>query len=340
MKTRVLAFLSFAIFFSLFSVVFAQVPGSTEGLTLVVTTENPIPGQSVKVTAQSFTIDVRSSKLVWVINGKTIQNGIGLTALEVIAPALGNKLTIKVTATTPEGLIASSVLELGSGSIDLITETDGYVPPSFKGKISPVYQNAVKIVAIPHLANSKGIEYDPKTLIYEWIKNERVISDQSGYGKQSITIVGDIVPRPYDIEVIVKSRDGEAQAKNSILISTQSPFINFYEDDPLYGVLFNKSILDTIRIGSQKETSLLAIPFGFNTLNKFEDLTWSWVINSNKRPELTSHRSIILRAPANTSGSTEIRLDLRNTENILQGADNQVTAEFKADKKAEAVTFQ
>lgn len=318
--------------FCLFALPFdvsAQIPVSTGGLELTASTNNPVPNQKITITARSYSIDINAAKISWTINSKLNKSAIGATTLELTAPALGKKLTIEVVATTPEGRSVGSSLTLGSGSVDLIFETDGYVPPFFKGKVNPVYQNTVKIVAVPHLANSAGVEYDPKTLVYEWKRNSRAVENQSGYGRQSITFAGDIVPRPYDISVTVSPRDNSGSAQAYTEVSAGSPSISFYIDDPLYGILFNKALQGSVRIGRQKEVTVLAVPYGFNGAEAGADkaeLAWDWAINGLRRAELSSNRSVILRAPEESSGSSNVQLNIKNTDKILQG----LTAGFSA----------
>ena len=324
----------------------AQVPISVGGLDLTASSDAPIPGQTVTITARSYIIDINTARITWVVDGSTKQNGVGLTTLEVKAPALGKKISITVTASTPEGRVVHTSIEVTSGSIDFITETDGYVPPFFRGKLSPVYQNSIKIVAIPHLANAAGVEYDPKKLVYQWKRNDRVLEDQSGYGKQSITLVGDIVPRAYDIRVTAWSQNSDARTQGLTQISFGAPQISFYVHDPLYGPLFNKEIGESLRIGVEKETSVIAVPFGFNTsiasaLNSAAPLAYSWFINNIKHAELSSSGTIVLRAPDGEVGDSSIRLDIANLNRILQGTSAEFTASFSAKQDAsdESVTF-
>ncbi len=341
MKYRFLSFFLITFCFVTLSAS-AQVPISVGGLELSASTDNPIPGQTVTITARSFILDINTAKITWTTNGTQAQSGTGLTTLEVQAPALGKKTVVNVNLTTTDGRTVSSSITVGSGSVDMIIETDGYVPPFFRGKLSPVYQNSIEIVAIPHIANSAGVEYDPKTLSYEWKRNGRVLESQSGYGKQSITLVGDIVPRPFDVSVTAASPDNTARAAALAQISFGGPVVRFYVDDPLYGTLFNRSITDTLRIGTQKETTVTASPFGFNKpAGGIAGFTWSWSVNGSIRNELTSKESVVLRAPANAVGTSDILLDIRNPAKILQGISSGFTASYTAEKSTqnEPVTF-
>lgn len=333
MKSRFLVFIA-TILCAFSLTAHAQIPVSIGGLELTPSTTNPVPGQVVVITARSYTIDINTAKVTWYVDGTSVKSGVGETVYEVKAPVLGKKLTIEVTATSPEGTAVGSSIVLGSGSVDIIFETDGYVPAFYKGKVSPVYQNEVRIIAVPHVANRAGVEYDPTTLVYQWKKNGRALEDQSGYGKQSITLVGDIVPRPYDISLSVWPRDNSAVAESFFEVSAGSPEIQFYVDDPLYGPLFNRTIGSILRIGTNKETSVLAVPFGFNKPRVGTgDLSWEWGLNGRSQSNLSSRESIILRSPDQSSGSSNIQLNIRNTDKILQGATGIFSALFSSETK-------
>ncbi len=313
------------------------IPTGQGGLDLTASSDNPIPGQVVTITAKSYSTDINSAKITWSVNGKAVQSGIGVTSLDVNAPPLGSKLNVVVSAVTNNGAPFSNSIVIGSGSVDMILENDGYVPPLFLGKISASYQNSVKVIAVPHIADSSGVEYDPKTLVYQWKKNNVAIENGSGYGKQSIVIPGDIIPRAYTISVTAAPRSNAAQAFGIISVDPQSPSIKFYRSDALYGPLFNQAITDTVRLGTQKETSILAVPFGFNKpIGNVGSLSLSWLINGIEHPELASYESIVIRAPEGSGGSSNIELNVKNTKQILQGAQAGFSAQFNSGTESDA----
>ena len=318
-------------------------PSGTIGLQLTSSTESPIPGQTLTITAESYNIDIDSAALTWISNGKVIAKGIGVTTATVQAPALGKNVAIEVTATAADGTSFTNSIILGSGSVDLIVEPDGYVPPFFMGKNAVAYQNAVKIVAMPHLANSSGVEYDPSTLVYQWQQDGAALADQSGYDKQSIVIPGNIVPHPYTISVTVSTRDGSAQGTEYIPISPISPEVLFYNDDPLYGALYNRALGNSVYVGSQRELGVRAVPYGFDVpAIGLGNLSLTWLIDGVEHQELETGESVTLRAPAGTAGSSDIELDINNTQNILQQASATFSAIFSAGSTADTqsnVTF-
>lgn len=316
------------------------IPNTVGGLDLTPSISNPAPGQSVKITARSYSVDINSATLTWAADGKTIEKGIGSTVVTVKAPALGKRLTIDVTATTPDGASFNDQLILTSGSIDMIIETDGYKPAMFLGKLPVVYQNAVRIVAVPHIADSSGVESDPKALIYQWEQNGNALEAASGYGKQSITIPGTLIPRPYVISVTALARDGSAQAAGFASVSASSPSVVFYKNDPLYGPLYNNAITGTMYLGSQREAGALAVPYGFNApASGLGDLALNWSINDRGHPELSANRSVTLRAPDELAGSSNVGLTIVSAKNILQKASASFHAVFSASATSSRVAF-
>lgn len=330
LKTVVIS--SFLIFIFTFATNAQGLPSAAgSGIDLTTSTDNPVPDQEVTITARSYSIEISSAKVSWSVNGTTKQSAIGATTLTVQAPTLGKKLNIVVTATSPTGETVSGSIVVSSGSVDMVMETDGYVPPLFLGKIPPVYQNNIKVIAIPHIADGSGKEFDPKTLVYVWKKNSQVLEDYSGYGKQSISLKGDIVPRPYSLTVTASTRDNASQSVGMVNVTPESPFINFYVNDPLYGTLYNRAIGVGLQIGAQKETGVLAVPFGFDWDKNNSKLSIVWMINNIEHAELAQNPSIILRAPSDAGGTSDIQLDIKNNSDILQGANSAFTAAFSAD---------
>jgi hypothetical protein len=136
-------------------------------------------------------------------------------------------------------------------------------------------------------------------------------------------------------------RDNSTVAEALFEANVGSPEIQFYVDDPLYGPLFNRSVGSTLRIGNNKETSVLAIPFGFNKPRVGTgDLSWEWGLNGRGQSSLSSRESIILRSPDQSNGSSNIQLTIRNTDKILQGATGIFSALFSSGVKQDAsITF-
>ncbi len=327
MKSRIFIIFTFLLLVS--SLAHAQISTSIQGIDLTLSNESPVPGQKITITAESYVSNLNSSNISWTINGAAYQKGVGLVSITVQAPALGKKMTIGITAVTPAGKTMINSATVTSGNVDLILESGGYAPPMFMGKIPLTYQNSYRIISMPHLADATGKEYDPRTLVYQWTKDSRLVQDQSGYGKQVFTWTDEIVPRQRIVDLKVFTRDGTQQAEKFIAIQSGAPSITFYKDDPLYGTYFNKAVNGNVGLGTAGELSVLAVPFGFNKPDStLGDLSFLWMLNSQEQESLSSNQSITLRAPGDSSGSSDIQLTVSNNKDILEKADGAFTASF------------
>ncbi len=305
----------------------AQIPASVDGTTIDTNVDSPRPGQSVEVFVESFGLDLNASSIVWLVDGKNTGQGIGLKKILVTMPEIGVALNIKAIIKTPQGKEVQKSLVLKSGSVDIIWEPKGYVPPFFKGKLPLVYQNSVHVAAIPHLSKDGSAEIDPKTLVYQWKLDGKYVPDGQGYGKQSIDIQLDSIPKPLELEVEVYTREQSQNTSASISIEPVEPFLFFYEDNPLYGILFNKILTGRVSLKNE-EMRVRAVPFGFNMDLKNDSNNYAWSINNVDQPNLLKNQSITIRTKGEAEGSSNISLDIRNQGAILQGARGQFTVYF------------
>jgi hypothetical protein len=337
MKSR-LIFTIFALFVSLLllpHVSSAQIPTSIDGIQISISPEIPNPGQKVVVSVESFSTDINAASIVWIVDGKTITKGIGVKDFTVTAPPLGKSMVVQAAMKTVEGREVKKEIKIKTGGVDLIWESDGYVPPFYKGRTFYAYENPVHITAMPHLAGSNGAEIDPKALLYKWTVNDKVIQDQSGYGRQSLTIQDEDLPRELDIKVEVSTSDGLGKASARINLTPGNPSISFYEEDPLYGVFYNKAILDRVNLLNQ-EVSIRAVPFTFNIFSG-KPLTFNWSVNGLARTDLSTNESITLRTKGDNEGTSNISLSIRNENSILQGAERAFNVSFKKKDTSNSV---
>ena len=346
LKLLTFGFFSFFFIFALCSLLFAlpvanaQVPTSIDGIDITVNPTNPVPGKKVEITIQDYLDDISSADITWNINGKKVAGGVGKDNINITAPALGQESDVAILIQTEDGKQIQKSVTIKSGLVDLIWESQGYAPPLYNGKQDFAYENALKIVAVPHLADSSGIEIDPSTLVYNWKQDSTVLQDQSGYGKQSIAITGSVIPRPTTINVDVSTRDGLETASGVITLQAGSPSVVFYKDDPLYGVLYNLA-LGAQTVFSNQEITLLASPFSFNIPSLTNNnIQYSWTINGAAQSSLANNRSVTLRVQdTSTDSNYPVQLQLQNLKQILQGASNAITVVFTANKNNNAISL-
>ncbi len=320
------------IFFSTFSYTHAQTAIGTvslDGVDIEMTPANPAPGDSVTVDVKSYSKDLNGANINWLVNGKSVQHGTGITNITVSAPAIGKNVQVMADVIPVGGGEIQKVINVQSGSVDLITETSGYTPPLYRGKNTYSQQNTLSLIAIPHLVDTNGKPIDQKNIIYTWKQNSTVLGDLSGYGKQNLKLKGSLIARPFLVDVKVTSSDGKAHAEKQIAVSADQPSITFYQNDPLYGVEYNKAVGDTVNL-AHNQLKITAVPFGFDVVADAKALVYSWMINNIAHDELASSSNIILATPSGASGSSNISLTLQNNTDILQSASADFTALFNS----------
>ncbi len=314
-----------------------SLPSSIDGVTISADINSPAPGQNVEIKVESYNTDLNRASITWLENGKTVDTGTGKKTLTVAAPTPGKELKVTAIITTVEGRAVNKTISVISGDIEIVIEPDAYTPPFFKGKPPYIYNQNLKIIAVPHLVAKNGAPLDPSKLVYKWKRDYNVLGDQSGYGRQVLLYKSGLVPRPVSMTVEVSSLDDGVLGEKTVNLEATDGSLLFYEEDPLYGVMYNTAVGDRFNL-KQQEVRFLAIPFGFNREHG-DQITYAWSVNNVENPDLGSTRSLTLRAKDGAEGSSIIGLDVRNGYDILQGAKASFTAYFSQKKLDNQVTF-
>ena len=291
--------------------------------------ENPGPNQPVSISLTSFATDINNANITWKIDGKTQKQGIGEKAFSFTAGAMGKETRIDITAVTAEGETINKTVVINPSTVDLIWQSDGFVPPFYKGKSLFSHQDRVTVIALPHITSGGG-ELSAKNLVYKWKNNDNVMEASSGYGKNSYTFDASLISRPVDIEVDITSPDTGDTAVTDITLSPIDPSIVFYQKNPLYGIEFQKALTGTVFLDSSKEITVTAMPFYFGAVSpSSSNLTYTWSINGSPVNN-TSSQTEVFRQKEGTSGASNISLSIENSSKILQSASESFNLLFGA----------
>ena len=330
---KIFLIIFFTILFTPFNYTNAQFQSPIDGVTISNSPEKPGSGDDVTVTLESYLIDLNSSSIVWLLDNKEISKGIGIKKVKVKAPIAGKKSQISAIINTSDGRNIRKAIIIKSGSVEIIWETvKAYAPPFFHGKNQFIYENFIKFTAMPHLSTDGIKEIDPKTLVYRWKLGGKDIPNGTGYGIQSIEIHSGEIPKPLDISVEVYNRNQSESANSFIKLEPTEPIASFYEISPLYGILFNKALVNSVDLNNS-EITILASPFGFNYNPNNSKLSYLWSINNIEQENLQKNQSITLRSKGDVEGVSNISVDIRNENDILERAISEIQVNFK--KKSE-----
>ncbi len=315
---------------------FAQIPVSLDLINIKTSPPLPKPGEMVTISVESFSTDLNGASIIWLVDGKNFAQGIGKKSIELKAPLIGKTMSVMAVIMSIEKVEIKKALILKTGDVDIIWESEGFIPPLYQGRAEYGYQNQIRIYAIPHLSDGKGGETDPQTLLYKWKVNDKVQLAQSGYGKQSL-VLREELPKDLDVVVEVTTKEGIEKATADITLSPGKPSISFYEDNPLYGVFYNRSLKQNVQLTNQ-EINVRAVPYSFS-ITPQSPLSYLWSINNEERRDLESKESIILRTRGDVEGTSNISLDVRSEENILQGARANLSLMFTTRKSSNNFSF-
>ncbi|MFC1801850.1 hypothetical protein ACFLY7_00185 [Patescibacteria group bacterium] len=301
-------------------------------ITLTISPSNPKPNQTATAKVESFFVDLDKSEILWYINEELLQKDFGKKSFSFPMGALSGKTTnINVVIVSSDGTIQKNI-KLKNADVDLLWEAQTLTPPFYKGKALNSHQATIKITAIPHLIQENGKKISANNLIYKWKIDRKNQVNSSGYNKQSLTFTGPQTFREMNINVEVENIDGTIRAKNSVRIKNNDPKIIFYEDDPIFGIKYNKSVQNNFDLKGS-EVSIIAFPYFFSK-EDFQKTQYLWsinnkeIINDEEKPNYLSLR----QESKLTSQTNNISLETRNIVKIMQSAQNSFKIKFGGEE--------
>lgn len=327
------------LFLSVFSfVLFAQAQTPQEiidsvqnNIEVILTPEFPKAGDTVAIHLQSYSTPLDQATISWIVGGKVISKGFGLADFSVVAGKVGSKSMVTAKIVTANGSVVNKTITIQPADIDLLWQAMSYVPPFYQGKALYPHQGLIIFTAVPNVSADQSITKSIGSYIYTWKKDNDVLGDFSGYGKNTFALRGTIISRPFTMEVDVSSIAGISLGSASITITPQSPQVTFYENNPLLGVLYNKSLSSYAM--QEKELSILAVPFYYNAGSEPVDLQYKWTMNGQSIASQSDPSILTVRNTAGVSGNSTIGLQISNTLKTLQFASNSMSVTFSQDNQ-------
>ena len=320
----------FVLLFSLFFISFAQpvhaqlgIPNMENSIFLSTSPVHPKPGDTVQVYAQSVFQDLVKGTDTWTINGKVVAQGAGVTNATFVAGTLGSKNSI-VFDTTSDANTASTGMTLIPTEVDLLFESDSYVPPFYGGRALPTEGTSVRLVAMPRFLRSDGSFVPASSLIFTWTRNGSVVSVVSGKGKSAVVLPSPVLFGTDTVTVDVTTDDGTMSGTATLHIPATKPLLLFYEDHPLFGVTYYRA-LGAETFVPESEATFVAVPY-FTNVNSPNDtsLTYDWTVNNQSVPADNVNRSAItITSAGQKSGFAQIHVDLSQPQNPFFSAQGE-----------------
>ena len=293
---------------------FAALPPSADAILINLSPEKPGPNTlvqaSLHILSGGSAADV---EIQWLINGVSVRKGKGETSASFRTGKLGSKTVLTVRMSELEEMIEKTI-NLSPASVLLVAESDGTAPPFYLGKTLFSYHGATRIAAVPFFAGAASARANPKMLKYTWRIADRVPEGSSGVGRDIFTFYAKVPFRPTEITVEVESPDGSAVAEARIVAEATAPQVILYEDNPLYGILWNKALARGTTL-TAPEIRVAAQPFFFNKADA-PLLQYNWTLN-NLKIGSPSDDSIVFRKEG-AAGSADISVEVTNPKAMFQ----------------------
>jgi hypothetical protein len=281
------------------------------------------------VSISSTYIDLNSSYIQWIIGGKVMKEGIGITDFDFTSGPIGSPTVITVSLKTLNGLTHNENITILPVNINFISQAKTYTPPFYKGKASFTGESELTITAFADITNKNGGVIDPNGLRYEWSVDDNGYFKQSGFNKKSFSFMGSMWNKPQEVSVLISSLDGSINAKYSEIFRPVTPEVVVYEEDPLLGTLFNKAVTSPFLITKGKEVTFFAAPFNMILDNLSADTLYSWKMNGVRLQNQENGNSITFRDDTGKNGDSYIALEIKQPTNSSQRAKTNFIIRFK-----------
>lgn len=298
-------------------------------LDLKVFPQNPGPNETVTISIQSYLTDLNRANITWALNGKVVKKGIGETSFSFQNGPSGQTTRLSISILTNEGDFVTKDLSWSPVGVTILWEADTYTPPFYKGKALMTAQSRVRAIAIPDTNTGKSA-LSSGNLVYTWKKDGSVVSEASGYGKNSFAFVG---PKPYgetNVRVQASSLSGSTNSEMRVDIPLSTPFVLFYENNPLLGVLYKKPLSPNLTL-SKKEFSVSAEPYFFS-YEAVENPSSAYVWSLNGQQVHNPSHLITLRNESGAVGRSEVSLAAKGARQTFQNASRSLMINFLADE--------
>ena len=210
----------------------------------------------------------------------------------------------------------------GAQEIDLLWQGNVYTPPFYEGRPLWSKQSNITLYAIPRIP---GVS-NRLSLEYKWTKDSVVQGNISGVGKNTFSFSDSIFGKPVEVKVEVFGSDGALLASKSTTLTPQAPRVLVYENNPLYGILFNQEVGENYQIKGS-EITLTSFPMFFSILGRDSGLmNYLWTTNSGSSE---NSNSITYKIPDGVSGRSSITAKISNVDKPRQSLEKNFLLQFE-----------
>ena len=289
-------------------------PGVERTAIMTFTPDHPSPGDTIHLTVASPVIDVSNATIAWYLNGKAVASGAGLTETDITASKLGEQMLVEVDVSN-ENVNAVATATIIPTEVDLLFDSVVYTPPFYFGRALPAMGSRLRLQALARFKKSDGTFVADKDITFTWTKNGARVPHASGKGFSSLEVEGPIANSLANI-LVKATADGGFEGGANVQVASAKPFLMLYEDNPLYGYLYNRAI-EPKSFSTQDEMTIAAVPFFAIASNPNDPtLRYDWTVNDTHVDATSTVRNEITLG-AKEGGLAKIGVDVTSDSDIF-----------------------
>lgn len=204
--------------------------------------------------------------------------------------------------------------------IDILVDSDSYVPPFYRGRALPSAGTNIRLQAIPYFKDAHGAVIPTSKINFTWKQDDRVVGAESGLGRSSVVLPAALLYGTTNIEVDAQSSDDASFGTATINIPSIEPPLVLYEDNPLLGITYYHALGGATTI-TDTEMTFAVVPYFAQAQSPNDPrLSFAWTVNgSGISPDPQDPSELTLNAQ-NSSGAATIGLSLSQSDNIFMNS--------------------
>lgn len=272
----------------------------------------PEPNTEVTLSLDDYSVKTLGADIIWYVNGLEKVSNKNERSLTLTTGAIGEKITVAVKLVRNNILAFSAERIITPSVVDIILESNTYIPNFYKGRALPSSESTVRAIAIFH----DGTNASWSNNSYKWTLDETILSGGPLKGKYAMDVV---VPRLQSgqLTVEVYNSRGGLVGKKSILIGSVQPQLHIYEYSPLHGL--SERAVQSPRALTSAQTTLYAEPFFLNTqILDTLNTDFVWKLNNVTVPVSESALNAIELTKNGSTGEASVSVAITTLKKIPQ----------------------
>lgn len=296
----------FVAFLSGVATTHAQSLSFTQNSTLVSTPSFPKPYTLVVVELNDYSVQNLGSTIYWYVNGVEQTNERNNRSISITTGGVGTVTEVRAVSKSAQGFEQSYSKKITPSVVDVIVESDTYVPPFYIGRSLPNSGAHIRAVAVVH----DGKNTDKSSYTYEWSGGS---GGQFNWPVKGATSIEYTLPLfdAVTLSVVVHDAVGNAVGKGSVLLMYAQPELYFYASSPLSGYASRAYSKATQFIA--EETTVIAEPY--YTVTRPSNATFNWKINGE---DVSDTNNVITVSRPDSSGTSVLSATMSSVQRPLE----------------------